>query len=151
MKKPFIALILTFTATLSASARVGETQQEINARYGTGGLSDIQRMPGAETYKFMKGDFQVEVVIYEGKSVWEIFQRQTGDKNITDAEIKEILNAYKEGGRTWFYDQRLKRWDRSNKPKYVAYRWPGHEDYLCIKDLAVCDALEKGNKGSKGF
>jgi hypothetical protein len=144
-------MILMFAAIGSALARVGETQQEISARYGKGELSDIQRMPGAQTFKYFKGDFQVEVVISEGKSIWEIFQRQTGDKNLTDAEIKEILNAYKEGGRTWFYDQRLKRWDRSNKPKYVAYRWPGHEDYLCVKDLAACDALEKGNKGSKGF
>jgi len=151
MKPTALTIALLFAALCSAFSRVGETQQQIEARYGAGPLSDIQRMPEAQTYKYMKDNFQIEVVIYEGRSIWEIIQRQDGDRYITDPEIKDILNAYKEAGRTWFYDQRLKRWERSNKPKYVAYRWPGHEDYLCIKDLAVCDALEKSNQASKGF
>ena len=151
MRTLFAILALIFMNAAATFARVGETQHEITARYGAGGLSDIQRMPGAETYKYFKDNFQIEVVIYEGKSIWEIIQRQDADKMITDAQIKDILNVYKEGGHTWFFDQRLKRWERSNKPKYVAYRWPGHEDYLCVKDLAACDALEKGSKGSKGL
>ena len=146
-----MTFIFTLAAVYSSVGRVGETKQEIEVRYGVGPLSDIQRMVGAETYKYFKENFQIEVVIYEGKSIWEIIQRQDGDKNITDAQIKDILNGYKETGRTWFFDQRQKRWERSNKPKYVAYRWPGHEDYLCIKDLAICDELEKKSKGSKGL
>ena len=147
MKAHLILIAVTFATIATALARVGETAPEISARYGEGGLSDIQRMPGAQTFKYFKDNFQIEVVIYEGKSIWEIIQRQDADKMITDAQIKDVLAAYKEGGHTWFFNQRLKRWERSNQPKYVAYRWPGHEDYLCIKDLAVCDSLEKANKG----
>jgi len=151
MKQVLIAALAIGAAVTSATARVGETQQEITARYGAGQLSDLQRQAGAETFIYRKENFQIEVVMSEGKSVWEIIQRQDGDRVITDDEIKDILNGYKDAGRTWFFDKRDKRWIRSGQPKYIAYRWPGHEDYLCIKDQAACEALEKKNKGSKGL
>jgi hypothetical protein len=31
-------------------------------------------------------------------------------------------------------------------PQLVGYRWPGHPDFFCIKDLKAYEAAEKKNK-----
>lgn len=56
MKSVLLTLVLTLFAFSAAQARLGETLQEIIQRYGTGELSDMQRQPGAKTYKYRKDD-----------------------------------------------------------------------------------------------
>ncbi len=150
--KYVIVAILSATVSFnSVSARVGENEQELVTRYGVGKPSDIQRQSGANTFKYFKNNFQIEVVLLDGNSIWEIIQKQDGDKYISDDDIKTILDGYKKPGEKWTFDRRKKLWEKSGKPKYVAYRWPGHEDYLCIKDIAVCDELDKKQTGAKGL
>ncbi len=161
MKQILVILTMAIVAVCPAHGRVGETKEQIDQRYGAGQVSDIQRLQGAETFKYLKGNFQIEVVIYQGKSIWEIFQRH--DVEITDADIKEILKASTEKTdssafdistgpeKTWHFNQTKKLWERSGEPKLVGYRWPGHEDYFCVKDIAACDGLEKQIKGTPGF
>jgi len=151
MKHAFLMIAFAAVSCTSASARVGETEKEIITRYGDGARSDLQRQSGAETFKYFKNNFQIEVVIHDGKSIWEIFQKQDGDKYISDGDIKNILDGYKAPGQGWLFDRQKKLWKRSGKPKYVAYRWPGWEEYLCIKDIEACEALDKQNPGSKGL
>jgi hypothetical protein len=154
MNRPFAALLLTLVLANTALGRLGESEKEITARFGGGQPSDIQRQTGAQTMKYFKNVFQIEVVISQGKSIWEIYQKQGGSGAFPEADIKNLLEAYKEPKetkRTWRYDRREKRWESSGKPKLIAYLWPGHEDFFCIKDSAACDALDKSAPGSKGL
>jgi hypothetical protein len=150
--KALVTVLTILLCTHALQARLGETEAEIKARYGDGQLSDIQRQPGAQTFKHFKNGFQIEVVISQGKSVWEIMQRQGGSGEFPEADIKNILDGYKkEMKRSWRFDRRDNRWESAGKPKYVAYLWPDHEDFFCIKDLTACDELDKAAPGSKGL
>lgn len=154
MKSALLTFLFVLSACGPALARLGETEKDIVARFGEGQPSDIQRQVGAQTLKFLKNGIQIEVVIYQGKSVWEIYQKKDGSGAFPEADIKNLLDAYKEPKetkRTWRYDRRDKRWESAGKPKYVAYLWPGHEDFFCIKDLTVCEVLDKTGAGTKGF
>jgi hypothetical protein len=137
------ALILCCT---TAFARVGETRAEIAARYGDGSKSgDRLKADGVETWKYSKSGFDIEVVFAGNKSIWEIVHRQ--DKEITNEDIEALLKLYDTSAATnWRYDKRDSRWERGGKPKLVAYRWPGHPDFFCIKDIEACENLEKGKK-----
>src|SRR5205085_512487 len=76
--------------------RVGESGKEISARFGEGSLSDRQRQPGAQTFKYFKNGFQIEVVIHNGKCIWEIYHKQSGSGAFPEADIKNLLDSYKE-------------------------------------------------------
>ena len=147
MKQALISGIFTIIAFSSASARLGESEKEIIARYGAGKLSDKQRQPGAKTYIYFKNQYQIEVVIYQGISIWEIIHRKNVKGVFTDKEAETVLDVYKEMKRKWRYDRRDKRWESSGKPKYVAYLWPGHKDFLCSKDIVACETLDKVYSG----
>lgn len=151
MKIPCILLLATFVAsTNSALARIGETRPEIDKRYGEGKRSDIQRLEGAETIKYHLNNFQIEVVFHDNKSIWEIVQRQ--DRLIDSDDIKILLKANSTDGRSWRFYRLDHRWGRSGEPLYVAYLWPGHEDYFCIEDVKACEALQNSDAGDlKGF
>src|SRR5204863_173525 len=143
--------LVTMTAALlavaSAHARVGETQKQIATRYGDGKKAQTQRLAGAETFEYTKDDFYVEVVMLDGKSVLEIYAHKTGT---TDDVIKELLKVNSSAEATWHFDRKANRWERGGTPKLVAYRWPAHAEFCCIKDLKACEAAEKKNKPSAG-
>ncbi len=145
MKHLIVGLIAAFLATASVHARVGETQTQIAARYGDGKKAQSQRLAGAETYEYRKDDFYVEVVILDGKSVMEIYAHSNGT---TDDVIKELLKVNSSTEATWHLDRKANRWERGGTPKLVAYRWAGHPEFFCIKDIKACDAAEKKHKPS---
>ena len=145
MKNCIGIITAVLIAALSAHARVGETQKQIATRYGDGKKAQSQRLAGAETFEYSKDDFYVEVVILDGKSVLEIYAHKKG---ITDDVIKELLKVNSSAEATWHFDRKANRWERGGTPKLVAYRWPGHPDFFCIKDLKACEAAEKKNKPS---
>ena len=147
MKHRIVMIAAILLAAGSAQARVGETQKQIAARYGDGKKAQTQRLVGAETFEYSKDDFYVEVVILDGKSVLEIYAHKLGT---TDAVIKELLKINSGTGATWHLDRKANRWERGGTPKLVAYRWPGHPDFFCIKDLKACEAAEKNHKPSTG-
>ncbi len=129
----------------SSQARVGETQKEITERYGEGKKADTQRITAAETFAYEKNEFYVEVVIYEGKSIMEIYAHRKGT---TDDVIKELLKVNTPTGTSWHFDRKESKWQRDGKPKLVGYRWPGHPDFFCLKDVDTCAVLEKKSKPS---
>ncbi len=145
MKQLLIITAATLLATWPAPARVGETQQEITARYGDGKKAQNQRLAGAETFEYDKNDFYVEVAILDGKAVLEIYAHKKGT---TDDVIKDLLKVNSSTEATWHFDRKQNRWERGGTPKLVAYRWPGHPDFFCIKDLKACEAAEKKHKPS---
>lgn len=151
MKTQLIALLCIGSLISSLHARVGETDQEIKTRFGEGGPSDIQRQAGAKTLKFIKNNFQIEVVLHNGRSIWEIYRRLDVGGEMPSGDVQNILDGYKAQKRTWRFDRREKRWESSTKPKLVAYLWPGHEDHFSIKDVEACEALDKVGTGSKGL
>ncbi len=130
-------------APLTGHARVGETQKEITVRYGEGKKADTQRLAGAETFAYTSNDNYIEAVILEGKSVLLIFAPKGG---ATEAAIKELLLVNSLAGATWRFDKKANQWERSGTPKLVAYKWPGHPEFFCIKDLKACEEVEKKNK-----
>ena len=60
--------------------------------------------------------------------------------------MKNILDAIAEPGKTWTFSRRDQKWMRYGSPKLAAYREPGHDDYLFIKDVDICADLAKKNK-----
>ena len=149
MKHLIVIIAAAFLATASTQARVGETQQQIAARYGDGKKAQSQRLAGAETFEYSKDDFYVEVVILDSKSVLEIYAHKKG---ITDDVIKELLKVNSSAGAAWHFDRKANRWERGGTPKLVGYRWPGHPEFFCIKDVKACEAAEKKNKpGASGL
>lgn len=145
LKPHFIAIIIFLIGGLFAHGRVGETAEEITARYGAGKSANA-RLNGATTTKYVKDNFEVEVTILDGKSVWEIYHRR--DKVISDADIKEVLKANsKPETNSWRMDKKDDRWERSGSPKLVAFKEPGHPDFFSIKDIAACEKAEKRKGG----
>jgi hypothetical protein len=163
MNRAFITTLLALTLISSAVARLGETEKEIEARFGEAKPSGLQRQPGAQTFKYLKNGFEIQVVFHQGKSIWEIFHKKDGSGAFPEADIKNLLDGYKEPKesndpkqpkepkRTWRFDRRENRWESAGKPKYIAYLMPEHKDFFCIKDLASCEALDKAAAGSKGL
>ncbi len=141
-----LIIIALAVSTTSAFARIGETRQEIDKRYGDGKRSDIQRLEGAETIKYHFNNSDIEVVFHDNKSIWEILH---GSPATSDIKIMLKANA---GGQAWHYDGTNHRWERSGDAKYIGYFWPGHEDYFCIEDVKAIEAIQNSDAGDlKGF
>ena len=87
----------------------------------------------------------MEVVIYEGKSIMEIYAHRKGT---TEEVIKDLLKVNTPTGTSWRFDREEGKWQRDGKPMLSAYRWPGHPDFFCIEDVEACAAVEKKHKPS---
>jgi hypothetical protein len=149
MKTLYTLTIAAFIlSTASAFARIGETREQIDKRYGQGVHSDYQRLDGAETIKYHFNNFQVEVVFHDGKSIWEIFQRQ--NRLIDTSDIKMLMKANAGEGHTWHYDGVSRQWERSGSPQFIGYLWPGHEDYFCIQDVKAVEGMQNSDAGDLG-
>ena len=148
MKTLFVFSLTIILSAGSVFARIGETRQEIDKRYGEGKLSDYQRLEGTETIKYHFKNFQVEVVFHDNKSIWEIVQRQ--DRLIDTSDCKTLLKANVSNGQTWHFDRLARRWERSGSPLYIGYLWPGHEDYFCIEDVKACEAIQNSDAAGLG-
>jgi hypothetical protein len=99
--------LLTFgfivAVTVTAQARLGETPDQLVARYGQP-LNEVdQKADGVKIplahVTFQRGGFQIDVTITDGLSVQEIFKKLNGQP-ITIAEAQILLNANSQG-REW--------------------------------------------------
>ena len=89
-------------------------------------------------------NFEIEVVFHNDKSIWEIFH--------PTRDINNLLKAYADDGHIWHYNDTIHTWERSGNLKYIAYAWPGHEDYFCIEDVKAIEAIQDTNvSGTGGF
>jgi hypothetical protein len=117
------SLLLLGFATLSAHARLGETEEQIISRFGT--PADAPKfeddLPGV-TYKlFSKQNFNIYVGLIDGKSAYECYQADSG---VDDSLIKQLLAIESEGHR-WGRPQKWSDWNsgRIRDDGAVAYVW----------------------------
>ncbi len=103
MRIALLTLILTVSLAASAPARLGETPDELVARYGQPLNEADQKNEGVKValanVTFQKGGFQIDVAITDGVSVAETFKKINGDP-ITVAEARVLLAANAQG-REW--------------------------------------------------
>jgi hypothetical protein len=90
--KPALLLFLLFL-TVPAYARLDETTEQIEARYGKP-LSDIKpESPATAAKVYEKNGFHITVGYYEGKSYYEQFRKIDPFFNITKMEQNCLLKA----------------------------------------------------------
>src|SRR5215469_6342967 len=142
-----LILAALFVFTTTTFARLGETREQIDNRYGQGTRSDIQRLEGAETIKYFFNNFQIEVVFHDNKSIWEIFHQ---GNRISTRDIKMLLRANAGDRLAWQYEGMSHGWERSGNPKYIGYLWPGHEDFFCIEDVKAVEAIQNSDVSEMG-
>jgi hypothetical protein len=95
-----LTLVFIVTTTCGALARVGETPDQLVARYGQPLNETDQKADGAKIslarVTFQKGGYQIDVTISGGLSVQEVFKKINGQSmNVDDARI--LLNANAQG------------------------------------------------------
>lgn len=139
--KPTYLFFIFLALAGEASARLGETQAEIQIRYGNGKLI-FQRIPETEQYTYSKNGFEICVIFSNGKSIWELFKR--GGKSITDEDIEALIKSVSPEG-NWTYSRKDKLWHK-NARKILAYRDPRHDEWLWVRDEAQVAPLEKKKK-----
>jgi hypothetical protein len=100
MRIALLTLVFIGTATVGAFARIGETPDQLVARYGQP-LNEVdQKAEGAKIplarVTFQKGGFQIDVTINNGLSVQEIFKKLNSQPISVD-EARILLNANAQG------------------------------------------------------
>ena len=100
MRKALLALVLVVTVSTTAQARLGETPDQLVARYGTPLSEKDQKAEGDKISLadviFQKGGFQIEVTVTDGISVCETFKKLNGEP-VTLAEVRILLTANGQG------------------------------------------------------
>jgi hypothetical protein len=113
MKIQFLTLFLIVSLTGPAWARLGETEDQLIARYGDPTNKGSGGPVGEKTswIHFKKSGFDIEVILFNGVSSQEHITNSQGD-GMTTQEIKTLLDAnaqghaWKElsGGQNWQRD-----------------------------------------------
>jgi hypothetical protein len=134
----FLTAILTFT---QAQARIGETEAQIEARYGKPAeISDKDKLFKTALYHF--GGMEVFVFISRstGLSELEEFNKASGEK-FSDNEIALIMQA-NAAGKTWKLvedaDFTKKQWWLSDESVAAVSRPSEKTVTLYSKAMAVC-------------
>jgi len=139
--KTIATLLLALCSIYPAFARLGETQGQIEARYGPG--KQIRtRLPGTLQFEYSSAAYQIHVVFHAGRSVWELFKRK--DQKITDEDIKSLLKAISPKDK-WTFSRDDRVWRRDGR-RYIARRAPGHDDWFSIRDERLLAPLEQTKK-----
>jgi hypothetical protein len=96
MRITLLTFVFIVTVSASAQARLGETPDQLVARYGQPLKEDDQKAEGAKismaNVVFQKGGFEIDVTITGGFSVQEIFKKLNGSP-ITVPEARILLAA----------------------------------------------------------
>jgi hypothetical protein len=96
--KLFIALVFLNAAAATCFARLGETMEECQARYGAIMAVETDAKRGVPIYCFQKDDVKVRTWFLNGRSACETFGRDQG--KLGDMYIADILAGSSEGS-TW--------------------------------------------------
>jgi len=95
-----LTLVFIFTTTCGAWARIGETPDQLVARYGQPLNETDQKAEGAKIslarVTFQKGGYQIDVTISGGLSVQEAFKK-INNQPITVEEARLLLSANAQG------------------------------------------------------
>ena len=157
--KKLLALAFVFSA-LSVQAGIGETKQQVEARYGkpvtpgtkpTNGIGDLEL---AYDWK----EFFVIVTYLDGRSLSEIISRQD-DKRILIPEIESLLklqgNGFKRGKDKLSDDGKneIKVWETPNNDRAMYLRdkvASKKSEYMLFVESGKCRDLKVApKKGSK--
>ena len=100
MKTEFLTLLFIAGVTATAQARLGETPDQLVARYGQPLTEVDQKAEGTKValanVVFQKGGFEIDVSLSDGLSVQESFKKINGQP-MTVAEVKTLLAANSQG------------------------------------------------------
>ncbi|HEX4141894.1 MAG TPA: hypothetical protein VHY09_16215 [Candidatus Methylacidiphilales bacterium] len=100
MRIALLTLVFIVTGTAGALARIGETPDQLVARYGQPINEVDQKAEGAKIslarVTFQKGGYQIDVTITGGLSVEEVFKKINGQP-VTVEEAQILLNANAQG------------------------------------------------------
>lgn len=103
MRIVLLTLLVIAGITTSAKARLGETADQLEARYGQPLSETDQKGEGAKIplakVVFQKGGFEIDVTITNGVSVQETFKKLNGNP-ITTNEARYLLTVNSQG-REW--------------------------------------------------
>ena len=148
MKYAIVATIAVLLGTLPAQCRIGETLDQLTARFGEGRKNTgTIRLAGHDQYYFEKDGIGIECVMANDKCIMEVFHN-LGPK-ITDQDIKELLKAEGES-HGWGFNIAKKRWIRSDN-KLQAYRLAGHDDFFSIEEISGRKPGDQPDTGKPGF
>lgn len=103
MRTELLALLFITGVTATAHARLGETPDQLVARYGQP-LSEVDQKAengkvGMANVVFQKGGFEIDVSVNDGVSVQETFKKLNGQP-LTLGEVRTLLDANGQG-MTW--------------------------------------------------
>jgi hypothetical protein len=146
MKTVILTFCVIFSFTATAWARLGETGDQIVARYGQP-LSEInQKAEGAKVplvfLTFQKNGFEIQVSLSDGISSAESFQKLDGNA-LNTGEIRTLL-ALNSQGFEWEAPQTIegqRRWLRDDAA--LATVTGGRIFYVESKDLLSKEAMAR--------
>lgn len=119
MRIAILTLVLIVSLTATAQARLGETPDQLVARYGqplseTDQKADGDKVATSEAI-FQKGGYQIDVTLVNGVSVAESYKKLNGDV-MSVGEVRTLLtaNAQEHGWEAPRLVQGEKRWSRDD-------------------------------------
>jgi len=100
MRTAFLSILFVVVVTANAQARLGETPDQLVARYGQPLSEADQKAEGIKVAQaavvFQKGGFEIDVTVVDGVSVQEIFKK-INNQPLTLGEVRTLLNANAQG------------------------------------------------------
>jgi len=102
--QPLLCCALAVMLSSTGWARIGETLEQCEARYGKASeRKPIDLLPGSKTYMFSKAGMEIFCILLDGKVV--AIQYEKGEKDIlgspeklSDVEIEKLLDSNSEAG-----------------------------------------------------
>lgn len=122
MKQILVISLMAFSGFHESSARLRETEPEIEARYGTP-IAKLRDVAGDEKYKdfgyrdggeggnvYTYKDFYVRVILINGKSQYECYIRKDPTRLLSAGDIQELLKLNSSGAWGWNPQKRPGVW-----------------------------------------
>jgi hypothetical protein len=136
MKQLLCAVLLLAATAPLASARIGESDSEISARYGES-VGDIPTQAFGKVRGFKSADYVVAVKLVNGRSQMEMFSK-TDQSEMTASEIDNLLKA--NGAGVWKAElvtgrPGWRRWRREDDALVALYDAGRHFLYINSKQF----------------
>lgn len=141
MKTLLIVTSMLFLCAVGAQARLGETPEQIEKRFGA------PTFKGVNSNEYRKNGFEILVIYKNGVSVAEHY----ANKGITETDVKRILSGQDAAGWTdYTKDHNSVAW-QSVTSRHLAI-WYKTDGRLSVTTRAEVDAgVEKRKKATEGF
>jgi hypothetical protein len=109
-----IAAAIAIGLSCQASARLGQTEEQVSALFGKPIDADKPDKEGVttNTYKNPSGEYIALVQFQKGHSIAEAYSRVDGGK-LSEKEMSTFLQG-NSGGKEWIKDPRKLAWERSD-------------------------------------